>query len=110
MREASGLASDSELALGLRACAPLDMAAGVFSLSGTPLVLLVALAVALGANVGKNVLPLARAPKTCALSPSSSPPFISDWASGWCCDSSKRKRGQLYLLRYGGGGCRVASY
>lgn len=85
MREASGefdLASESELALGLRECAPLAMVAGVFSLSGTPLVLLVASAVALGANVGKNVLPLARAPKTCALSPLSFPPFISDWGSG----------------------------
>lgn len=97
MREASGdidLASESELALGLRECAPPAMVAGVFSLSGTLLVLLVASVVALGANDGKNVLPLARAPKTCGLSPFSSPPFMSDGGSGWCCGSSKRRRGQ----------------
>jgi len=95
MREDSG-ASESELALGLRECAPLAMAACVFSLSSTPLVLLVASAVLVaGANVGKNILPLARAPKTWALSSLSSPPFISGWGSGWCCDSSKRERGQL---------------
>lgn len=106
MREASGecdKASESELALGFRECAPLAIVAVVFSLPVAPLGLAVASAAAtpLVANTGKKDFPLARAPKILALSFLSSPPFISNWDSGCCCDSSKRKRGKPYLQRYG---------
>lgn len=111
MRETSGefgTASESELALCLRECAPKAMAAGLFSLSGALLVFVADVAsVSTLVAKGKRVRPFARAPKTLGFFPFSSPPFISScW--DWCFDSNL-ECGRRYSLRRGRG-CRVASY
>lgn len=104
-----GTASESELALCLRECAPKAMAVGLFSLSGALLVFVTDVAsVRTLVARGKNVRPFACAPKTPGFFPFSSPPFISGCCWNECFDG-KLKRGRRCSLRRGRG-CRVASY